>query len=112
MEEENLTINSEEKKELEFLLSLDFGTTAIKVGLFSPSGALFRMESREQPLLFPDHGKVEQSPKGSWETMVGTVRHLMKGLSPSSVSCISLSTIIDCLLEITIIFIAVLGAPR
>src|SRR5262245_34062278 len=73
------------------LLSLDVGTTAIKVGLFAADGALLRMASREQTLTFPEPGRVEQSPVEGWRLLAECTREVMVGTDQSGVAAISIS---------------------
>lgn len=76
---------------LKLVLSLDIGTTALKVGLFSVTGELVSMETLEQKLLFPKPGYVEQSLQKSWELITQSVRSIMKNHSPRLVVAIALS---------------------
>ena len=73
------------------VLSLDIGTTAIKVGLFTTAGELIGMETREQTLLFPSPGRVEQSLKETWRLIAESVRSVIQKHNPAAVSAIALS---------------------
>lgn len=73
------------------ILSLDLGTTAIKVGLFTIEGDLLRVETREQRLIFLNGGKVEQSPRETWELIAHATRKVMLGYSSGHVKAIALS---------------------
>lgn len=73
------------------LLSLDIGTTAIKVGLFTAAGELLEMATREQQLIMLEEGKIEQSPQETWELLSSGVREVMNGYSPSDAAGIALS---------------------
>jgi len=73
------------------VLAFDIGTTALKVGLFSVEGELLYMESREQTLLFPKHGWVEQSLHVTWNLIVDSVRSIGKKHSLKTVDAIALS---------------------
>lgn len=75
----------------QLLLSLDVGTTAIKVGLFSMDGQLLRMVTDEQRLIFLEEGWVEQSPGETWNLVVGATRQVMKDFHPESIRAIALS---------------------
>src|SRR3989337_2612260 len=75
----------------DLLIALDLGTSTIKVGLFTPQGALLRVETREQKLIFLEGGKVEQSPQESWNLIADGVRGIMVGQDPASVKAIALS---------------------
>jgi len=80
-------MNSNQK----LLLSLDLGTTAVKVGLFSIEGDLLGVETREQRLIFGEGGRVEQSPHETWKLIAEGVRHVMDEHDPASVAAIALS---------------------
>jgi len=73
------------------VLSFDLGTTAIKVGLFNLKGELLQTATREQRLIFFEDGRVEQSPRATWELIASSVREVMVGRSPSQVKAIALS---------------------
>lgn len=73
------------------VLSLDLGTTAIKVGLFSAEGRLLRVETREQRLIFLDGERVEQSPKETWELIADAIRQVIQGYLPTAVTAIALA---------------------
>lgn len=75
----------------DLLLSLDLGTTAIKVGLFSLRGELLRIESREQRLIFPQPGRSEQSPTHTWELIANAVRTILDGYNRDAVVAIAVS---------------------
>jgi sugar (pentulose or hexulose) kinase len=73
------------------ILSLDIGTTAVKVGLFSTSGALLHSASREQRLTFPGPGRVEQAPLDTRELIVEAVRETTQMIDTQTVTAIALS---------------------
>ncbi len=73
------------------LLTLDVGTTTIKVGLFSADGQLIRMASREQSLVFPAPGRVEQSPRVAWMLMAEATREAVAGSDLRMIGAISLA---------------------
>jgi xylulokinase len=52
---------------VEPILSLDLGTSAVKIGLFSADGRLLELSSREQRLQFPGPDRVEQSLAETWQ---------------------------------------------
>lgn len=74
-----------------YLLSLDVGTTAIKVGLFAAGGALLEMASREQTLAFPEPGRVEQSPTEGWRLLAECTREVMAGYDSREVAATAIS---------------------
>jgi xylulokinase len=73
------------------VLSLDIGTTAVKVGLFSTGGELLYSASREQRLSFPAPGRVEQAPLDTRMLIVEAVREIVGAVDTQTVSAISLS---------------------
>ncbi|MCC7359282.1 MAG: hypothetical protein IT317_07390 [Anaerolineales bacterium] len=73
------------------ILSLDLGTTAIKVGLFTAAGDLLRLAAREQRLLFPGPGRVEQSLAATWQLAGEAARELLTGLEPADVQAVVLT---------------------
>jgi xylulokinase len=75
----------------ELILSLDLGTTAIKVGLFTTAGELIHMASREQQLRFPLPGRVEQRLSDSWRLAAEGSREVMAGSSPGRVAAVVLT---------------------
>ena len=75
----------------EMLLSLDLGTTAIKVGLFSTSGALLRLAIREQSLRFPEPNRVEQSLVQSWQLVVDATREVLADADAKKVAAVVLT---------------------
>lgn len=74
-----------------YLISLDIGTTAIKVGLFTVGGELLRIETREQKLIFLQTGRVEQSSEETWQLIAGAVRKIISGYNPRYVTAIAVS---------------------
>ncbi|PWB51570.1 MAG: hypothetical protein C3F13_14130 [Anaerolineales bacterium] len=73
------------------ILSLDIGTTALKVGLFSSEGGLLHIESSEQELLFLSEDRVEQSPHKTWSLLTRAVQKSVAGYEPRLIKAISLS---------------------
>jgi sugar (pentulose or hexulose) kinase len=77
--------------ERDLLLSLDLGTTAIKVGLFSASGTLLRLALREQSLSFPRPNRVEQSLLRSWQLAAEATREVLADHDPKNVAAVALT---------------------
>ena len=75
----------------ELILSLDLGTTAIKVGLFSTSGILLRLALREQSLNFPQPNRVEQSLVQSWQLVVEATREALADVDAKKVAAVVLT---------------------
>jgi xylulokinase len=62
---------------VEPILSLDLGTSAVKIGLFSPDGHLLQLSSREQLLQFPGPDRVEQSLTDTWRLLAEGSREIL-----------------------------------
>lgn len=75
----------------ELLLSLDLGTTAIKVGLFSTAGTLLSLALREQSLSFPQPNRVEQSLVQSWQLVVEATREVLADVDAKKVAAVVLT---------------------
>jgi xylulokinase len=73
------------------ILSLDLGTTAIKVGLFNASGELLQLAVQEQELLFPQTDWVEQSLTQTWELVCQAAGEIFSQQDPNRVAAIVLS---------------------
>jgi xylulokinase len=70
------------------ILSLDLGTTAIKVGLFATSGELLCLASREQQLLFPQSDRVEQSLTDTWQFVCQATKEIITDQDPGKIAAI------------------------
>jgi len=75
----------------QYVLSIDVGTTAIKVGLFSISGKLHRIATREQALVHLAGERIEQSPLAGWASIVSGVREVTTVIDPHSIRGIAVS---------------------
>jgi xylulokinase len=75
----------------QLLLSMDVGTTAIKVGLFSMDGQLMKIATEEQCLTYLEGGWVEQSPRQTWNLVVEATRRVIIDFHPKSIRAIVLS---------------------
>lgn len=69
----------------DYILSLDLGTTAVKVGLFTVSGDLIHLSVREQQLIFPSQNRVEQSLMDTWDLVCSAVREVLIEIDPNTV---------------------------
>lgn len=74
-----------------FIISIDIGTTVIKVGLFNTKGIMLGIEVCNQDLIFPGNNLVEQSPEGSWRIISNLIKLMMKNHNVNDVKAISLS---------------------
>ena len=70
------------------ILSLDLGTTAIKVGLFATTGELICLASREQQLLFSQTDRVEQSLSKSWQLVCQATSEVLLDQDPGNITAI------------------------
>ena len=75
----------------DLILALDFGTTAIKVGLFHIEGRLMKMVAREQALSFPAPGRVEQSPRVALELVADASSEVLEAVDTSRIAAIGLT---------------------
>lgn len=75
----------------ELILSLDLGTTAIKVGLFSASGELLHLAAREQQLIFPAPNRTEQSLTRTWELVCDAVQEIVSQVETGQIAAIVLT---------------------
>lgn len=73
------------------ILSLDLGTTAIKVGLFAASGQLLKLAAREQQLLFSQPERVEQSLTDTWKLVCDATREVAREANPSRIKAVVVS---------------------
>ena len=75
----------------DLILALDIGTTAIKAGLFHVDGRLMKMVAREQSLIFPVPGRVEQSPRIALELLADGLSELLRAVDNSRIAAIGLT---------------------
>lgn len=78
----------------EHLLSIDVGTTSIKVGLFTTSGKLKAMSIQEYSLLTPSSNIVELSANVYWKALGKGIRNVIKEseVYPESILALSLAS--------------------
>lgn len=74
------------------LLSLDIGTTAIKVGLFSIEGNLLRLALREQTLIFPRPGRAEQDLFTTWRLVAEACHEVLANRNANSLAAVVLTS--------------------
>jgi len=79
---------------LEYFLSIDIGTTSIKVGIFGIDGRLKAVSTQEYSLLTPSSDVVELPVNVYWEALRKGVREVLKKskLHPQSVIALSISS--------------------
>ena len=75
------------------MAAIDLGTTRIKVGIFDLAGSLLALTSREQSLLFPAAGRVEQDPHQTWTLQCEALREALTRaeVAPEGVEAVALS---------------------
>ena len=78
---------------MKHILSVDLGTSAIKVALFDEKGKLVSSSTHEYPLLTPSALVVELEPETYWKAFKDGVREVMKesGITPTSVLAFGIS---------------------
>jgi len=59
------------------ILSLDIGTSTLKVGVFDFEGNLVHVETREQELIFLSDNRVEQSLEETWGKIIEAVKAIL-----------------------------------
>lgn len=76
-----------------YLLGLDLGISTAKAALFTASGRLGGLESREY-LIIPDGDKVEVDPEHYWAPIAHCVRRLLEkwGGRPDAIAAVSVSS--------------------
>lgn len=76
-----------------YVAAIDLGTTRIKVGIFDLAGSLLASTSREQSLLFPAAGRVEQDPHRTWTLQCEALREALARaeVAPERVEAVTLS---------------------
>jgi len=78
----------------EKLLSIDLGTTSVKVALFTPDGELQGLATKEYSLHTPAPEKVELPAEVYWEAIVSGTREVIESTQtiPDRVAALSLSS--------------------
>jgi len=76
------------------LLSIDVGTTSIKVGLFQPDGKLKAISTQEYNLLTPSSNMVELPTEDYWMALSKGVKEVLDNseVNPESILALSLSS--------------------
>ncbi len=78
----------------EYLLSIDVGTTSIKLGLFTTGGKLKAMSIQEYSLLTPSSNMVELPANVYWKALSKGIKDVLKKseVHPQSILALSLSS--------------------
>jgi xylulokinase len=76
------------------LIGIDAGTTALKVGVFSPAGATLAVASEEYRLVTPAADRAELDPELYWQALVGATGRALElaGVRPAEVEAIAVSS--------------------
>ena len=79
---------------MEHILSIDVGTTSIKVGIFGIDGRLKAISTQEYSLLTPSSNMVELPADIYWEALKKGIREVLKKskLHPESIVALSISS--------------------
>ena len=74
------------------VISIDIGTTSVKVAVIDEGGNFLGFRSREYELIMPQDGWVEAEPDLYWERLGETIRETLgqAAISPEEISAISL----------------------
>jgi xylulokinase len=75
----------------EYLIGLDLGTSALKAGLFTRTGALLNMQRESYALYSPRPGWAEQEPLDWWAAAVRALRALTADVSPAQIAAVGLA---------------------
>jgi len=78
----------------DILLSIDIGTTTVKVAFFNSVGNLLAVVGKEYPTYYPKPGWAEQDPEDWWETVVEVTRTVIRKshIDPSRIAGINVSS--------------------
>jgi len=80
--------------EKKYLMSVDLGTSTLKVAIFFITGDVAASESREYPLIYPGKDLVENDVEKYWNVVAELIRKALKDLNdnPRNILAISLSS--------------------
>ena len=62
----------------QYILAIDQGTTSSRSIIFSASGEAVAMAQSEFPQHYPNDGWVEHDPEKIWESVIQTVRQVVR----------------------------------
>ncbi|MEM2084076.1 MAG: FGGY family carbohydrate kinase, partial [Nitrososphaerota archaeon] len=76
-----------------YLLGIDVGTSGTKSIIFDLNGKIISRAYVEYPLIFPDHGFIEQNPEIWWDATIKTIKNAMEkeSIKASEINCVGLS---------------------
>ena len=80
---------------LQFILSLDQGTTSSRAILFNQQGEIVSLAQKEFTQIFPQPGWVEHDPKEIWSSQitVATEAILKGGTTPANIAAIGITAL-------------------
>ncbi len=76
----------------EYLLGIDIGTSACKIGIFTKDGKVEGASSGDYPVYYPKAGWAEQNPDEWWEAVCDTIRKVLdsSGVKPTQIAGIGI----------------------
>ncbi len=76
----------------EYLLGIDIGTSACKIGIFTKDGKVQGASSGDYPVYYPKAGWAEQDPDEWWEAVCDTIRKVLdsSGVKPTQIAGIGI----------------------
>lgn len=78
--------------QMNYIIGLDLGTTAVKAILFDENGTALRVLSKEVNLLYPAEGFIEQNPRDWYETPCSLIRELAEDIDKKDIRAIGISS--------------------
>jgi len=96
---------------LELFLTLDIGTTSIKVGVVDLFGKIIAFSTQEYALLTPKKGWVELNPETYWCNCLLGIRDVLSQLNKAGISSDNILSISVCSQGETVIFLDKSGNP-
>jgi xylulokinase len=74
-------------------MSIDLGTSTLKVAIFDKEGNKISQRSEEYPLSYPGKDMVENDVEKYWHTIVGLIKNALKDIeNPESIIALSVSS--------------------
>lgn len=80
---------------MRYILGIDVGTTALKIGLFDEKCKIIGMRSEEYQIMMPEPGRAEFNPENYWRACKKGIRLLLSStrISPQSIKAICISSL-------------------
>lgn len=94
---------------MNYILSIDQGTTSSRALLFDAAGQICGVAQAEYPQIYPRPGWVEHDPMAIWSTQLAVARQVIaeQGLAPSELAAIGITN----QRETTVVWDRATGAP-